>query len=202
MAKTRTLFLAVAGGLFALTAATSGFSQTAAPAAGEDALAETWERAQAQIETCKGLEGKMRYDLAARCYDDVAEMLTVAAGAKTGPAVVLSPTAPAAKPAQAVVATPPARPIDAVPPARAIEAAPAAKAVAAAPVVRRPAAPAVAAAKPKPRPVRVASRPSSEPRLMPETGPLPDWTTRVADRSAQRCSTLVCSRFVLIGVGF
>ena len=84
MVKTRTLFLAVAGGLFALTAATSGFSQTAAPAAGEDALAETWERAQAQIETCKGLEGKMRYDLAARCYDDVAEMLTVAAGAKTG----------------------------------------------------------------------------------------------------------------------
>jgi hypothetical protein len=169
----RTLFLAVAGGLFALTAATSALAQTASQPTGEDALAETWERAQAQIETCKGLEGKMRYDLAARCYDDVAEMLTVAAGAKTAPAVVLSPTAAVAKPAKAVVA---------------------------APVVRRPAAPVVAVAKPKPRPVRVASRP--EPRLMPESGPLPDWTTRVADRSGQRCSTLVCSRFVLIGVGF
>jgi hypothetical protein len=79
MAKTRIHLRATVGCL------PSRRHRRPAAAVDEDALAKTWERAQTQIETCKSLEEKTRYELAARCYEDVANMLTAAAGARIAP---------------------------------------------------------------------------------------------------------------------
>jgi hypothetical protein len=164
MAKTRIHLLATVGGLFAIATATLAQD---APAVDEDALAKTWERAQTQIGTCKSLEEKTRYELAARCYDDVANMLTAAAGARIAPAVTDT------RPTGSLVASP---------------------------QIPRPAPPASVVA--RRQPARVASRTRPARRVLPESGPLPGWTAQVSDASGQRCRTLVCSRFVLIGVGF
>lgn len=184
----------VATGFFAASAVSLAFAQSPASlAVADEAVSSPWRQAKAQIETvCRGYEAAGRYALAARCYDEAAEMVAAPPSSVAVPASVnFVPRDGWSRTASPVVRT----------------------AATVAPAARRAdsnsASPHRDAAVPTRRDAevvtsrRVAPVSVSRPRSLVQVAayrPRPVVVAEVTPRSS--CTNLLCSRFVLLGIGY